>query len=298
MKREIVSSEINDLVDMIKEQQEMVLSHQQSIPQIELDILMSNVRKLYERLTDLDRLNRKRDAEPTPAIQENTQKQTDELIANINVIETVQASVEIIEPTPTIVQEEQPLFTAEVIAEEEVVVTNAPTHMQQESLLAFVETPVVDEQQEQVHEEVVIPATSLSKERTKEFTKPVTKPTIMASLFDDAPTVATSFAGTKTYHDKISAERDEKSLAEKLQKNPVSDLKKSIGINEKFAFINELFDGDLNCYNEAIDLLNKSQGHSDAVVYLEQTLVTKYNWNGESDSYLRLKDLIDRRFMV
>lgn len=295
MKREILSSEINDLVEMIKEQQEMVLNHQQSIPQIELDILMANVRKLYERLTDLNRLNQKMEVEPTPAIQENVQKQTDELIANIQVIETLQASMEVIEPTPSIVQEEEQLFIAEVI-EEEVAETNAPAHMQQESLLANVEATVVEEPKQEVHEEVVITATTLSKERTKEFTKPVSKPTIMASLFDDAPTVATTFAGTKTYHDKISESREEKSLAEKLQKNPVSDLKKSIGINEKFAFINELFDGDLNCYNEAIDVLNKSEGHANAVNYLEQTLATKYNWNGESDSYLRLKDLIDRRF--
>ncbi len=273
----------------------MVLNHQQSIPQIELDILMANVRKLYERLTDLNRLNQKMEVETTPAIPETKQRQTDELIANIQVIETLQASMEVIDPTPSIVQEEEQLFIAEVI-EEEVVESNVPAHMQQESLLTNVEATVVEETKQEVHEEVVITATTLSKERTKEFTKPVSKPTIMASLFDDAPTVATSFAGTKTYHDKISESREEKSLAEKLQKNPVSDLKKSIGINEKFAFINELFDGDLNCYNEAIDMLNKSQGHSDAVTYLEQTLATKYNWNGESDSYLRLKDLIDRRF--
>ncbi|HMT29628.1 MAG TPA: hypothetical protein PKD91_10145 [Bacteroidia bacterium] len=327
MTKDIISSEIRYLVETIKEQQELVLAHQETIPQIEMDILMSNIRKLYERFLELNKMNQSVPREKLAPPPVTVPSHTDELIAHIATAEKIIAGLPeikeeapVVDTAPVIFIEEQVIHniaerveapepviekTIEAVAEkvweavpemtEVKIQTNAPEHMQSESLISNVETPV-EVSQKEIKEEAVLPQASLARERTKEFTKPSNKAATMASLFDDTPTVATKFQGTKSHLDKISSQREDKSIGEKLQNDPVSDLKKSIGINEKFAFINELFDGDLNSYNEAIEMLNSSANHTSAVGILEQNLSVKYNWNGESDSFLRLRNLIDRRF--
>lgn len=324
MSKEIIAKEITFLTEVIREQQEMVVAHQHTIPQIELDILLSNVRKLYERLLELNKINQAPSKAAVTQAVHHTTSPTDELIAQINTTERMIAglpfvvdeqinseksealSIEEKEAEPVIEatllhQEEQEIQsqeTADTIIPEKVE-ENPPVsitaHQQPESLLNEIETPIKAPQKE-ITEEAVMPQAALAKERTKEFSKPASKVNSMASLFDDAPTIATTFQGTTSVHDKITSGKSEISVAGKMQNHPVSDLKKSIGINEKFAFINELFDGDLNSYNAAIDLLNGSNGHAHAIQILETELSSKYNWNGAGDSYLRLKNLIDRRF--
>ena len=82
-----------------------------------------------------------------------------------------------------------------------------------------------------------------------------------------------------------------------MQHSPVSDLKKFIGINDKFAFINELFEGNLSSYNEAIERLNQSKDLNDALDYFEKALHQKYSWNSENATTQHLRNLVERRFM-
>jgi hypothetical protein len=141
-----------------------------------------------------------------------------------------------------------------------------------------------------------LPQAALAKERSKEYSKPSAKAQTTATLFDEPSTMNPSAQASTSLYEKITASKEDKSIATKLQKHPVSDLKKSIGINEKFSFINELFDGDLNAYNSAIEKLNGSNNFDEAITFLQTELIVKYNWNGESESFLKLRDLVDRRF--
>src|ERR1051325_1170887 len=60
----------------------------------------------------------------------------------------------------------------------------------------------------------------------------------------------------------------EESVAEKISHKKISDLKSVIGINEKFQFINELFDGNMKEYNVALDQINNFSSLGEAVNYL------------------------------
>ncbi len=51
---------------------------------------------------------------------------------------------------------------------------------------------------------------------------------------------------------------DDKSIVENLTNRPLADLRAAIGINEKFLFVNELFGGSLQEYNQAIQALNQA----------------------------------------
>jgi len=100
---------------------------------------------------------------------------------------------------------------------------------------------------------------------------------------------------SKSVVDVISEEFPNESVAEKIYKHSkVESLKNTIGINEKFFFINELFDGNLSEYNDAIDSLDKLKIWDDSVSILED-LSQKYNWQGKTDAVEQLKQFVARK---
>ena len=88
---------------------------------------------------------------------------------------------------------------------------------------------------------------------------------------------------------------DDHSLAAKLQQVPGRDLKSVIGINDKFLFVNELFGGSMEKYNKSIENLNDLKTLNGAMIYLNE-LKIELQWNSSNEAYLKLKDLITRKF--
>jgi hypothetical protein len=88
--------------------------------------------------------------------------------------------------------------------------------------------------------------------------------------------------------------KDQSSVADKMQKSQVNDLRQAIGINEKFLFINELFNGDLGRYNKVIDELNELKTQEGINAYLIELKVAN-QWSDKNDAYLKLKSLLDRK---
>ena len=88
---------------------------------------------------------------------------------------------------------------------------------------------------------------------------------------------------------------EDNSLAAKLQQNPVPDLKSVIGINDKFLFVNELFGGIMEKYFKSIEYLNDLKTLNGAMIYLNE-LKIELQWNSSNEAYLKLKELISRKF--
>lgn len=84
------------------------------------------------------------------------------------------------------------------------------------------------------------------------------------------------------------------SLAEKLRKSPIQDLRKSIGLNQKFQFISELFDGDNQSYDALVESLNTAPSLEKAMSHLNDKQ-KEHEWETEGKTYLQLKELVERR---
>lgn len=138
----------------------------------------------------------------------------------------------------------------------------------------------------------------LSKKKENPLLNPEvkTKPKSAITLFDESATVASNYIEQPSLHNKIAQTKTER-LSDKLQQQPLSDLKKSIGINEKFAFANELFEGNMEVYNQKIDELNNLSSYQEARKYLIQ-LADINKWNVRSHTYHELDELVKRRFGV
>jgi hypothetical protein len=89
--------------------------------------------------------------------------------------------------------------------------------------------------------------------------------------------------------------RVEQPVVEKLQKPPVTDLRAAIGINDKFRFANELFNGVMQEYEIAIQQLNSS-GSLESAMHYFISLQPLYNWDMENETVKQLLELVDRRY--
>ncbi len=78
-------------------------------------------------------------------------------------------------------------------------------------------------------------------------------------------------------------------------KNEGPSKKLEISLNEKFRFINELFQQNATEYGLAIDQLNNCTNWADAESYL-LGLKSVYDWKDQNESYKRFRELSKNRF--
>ena len=74
-----------------------------------------------------------------------------------------------------------------------------------------------------------------------------------------------------------------------------TDLRSLIGINDKFTFINDLFEKDMRNYNEFINTLNKIEDLGEAQSFVQQN-ATIHNWDKESMAVQLFMSVYKRRF--
>ena len=73
--------------------------------------------------------------------------------------------------------------------------------------------------------------------------------------------------------------------------NRISDLRKAIGLNDKFLMIRDLFDGDAARYEDTIDTLNEFDDLDECLIYI----IENFAWNPDSEGAKLLVSLIERK---
>lgn len=95
----------------------------------------------------------------------------------------------------------------------------------------------------------------------------------------------------QTLADTIAPPRDRASVL--LRNEPVTDLRRAIGINDRFLLIRDLFGGDGAAYEAAIDALNGFDNLDDCMIYIAE----HYAWNPNSDGAVLLMELLERKYL-
>lgn len=85
------------------------------------------------------------------------------------------------------------------------------------------------------------------------------------------------------------------SLAERGAPKVVS-LREAISINQRFSFINELFNGENMEYHAAIQHLDTLPDAEAASTYVQQELATSHDWSQKQEHVGKLLKLIERKF--
>ena len=97
-------------------------------------------------------------------------------------------------------------------------------------------------------------------------------------------------------NDSFASETSEKTVADKLSRQPIKDLKSAIGLNQKFLFMNDLFEGDNELFNNAINKINAFNTLPEAIAFINGELSSA--WDKENSLVLNFMDLVERRFMA
>ena len=87
-----------------------------------------------------------------------------------------------------------------------------------------------------------------------------------------------------------------KEVAHVLNDAPVRDLRRAIGINDRFVFISELFRNDEVMYERSIKTINSFRILPEAQYWIERELKVKLGWDENKESTRHFYQLVKRRF--
>ena len=85
-------------------------------------------------------------------------------------------------------------------------------------------------------------------------------------------------------------------LGDTLVEVPIRDLRKAIGVNDRFLYINELFRGDEAFYERSIKTINSFSIFPEAEYWIQRELKIKNGWNDSDQLVKQFYGLVKRRF--
>ncbi len=261
MNRQSIHQQIDLLIKALREQHEQSSQSKNTIPQMELDTMLQNTRQLYEAVLMLNHTN------ALSSLDEVKNAVMQRILAEKKLIEkkTEEIKSEVTKPVETVLKEATP----------------EPVHhtKMEELEIKAADVHPVEEQKEKL-------------------VKKKLSGGVNATLFEDAHTLGDNFEDGESLHEHIAAKTGNKSIADNLHRKPIHDLKASIGINEKFLFINQLFDGNLQDYSEAVDKLNSAGDLNAAKQFISAQVASRFNWSDHDNHVKHFMDLVERRFIA
>lgn len=268
MKIKLVKEEISIVMESLKEQYDMMSTHETTIPQIELDIFMRNIQKLYENTIYLNNHNSSGERNEVKTSTEFViEKTSSESILTTDQVEEVEDKAEEIKEA----KPEEPKISSEV----------TEVYEQRE-----VKETKIDIQEDETPNHPVA-----SEEIVDDFDDLIESKTEDLDLFTNVKAAEE----IKDLNNKLAEARNSHSIVEKLQNKRIENLKSVIGINDKFYFINELFNGNAQKYEDIIYTLNNFKKLEDAMQYFS-TLKYRFGWDEESEAYDKLTKMLERKF--
>jgi hypothetical protein len=299
MDKKIIKGLIDEKLEVIQEQFSIIKEYQGKIPVIEIDLIMVSIRDLYELVLSLQFENTggvllkpehkpatpEVTPPPPPVTVHKLEEETPPLVE-----EPARQAVETPTPEPEPVRLSSSFISIEPVPKEEPI--NKPLPQKEEE-------PVVPEQASAAWQPPAPepPAPEPFAPEPKATSAPIKEPDrsqpaekyqrITFDLFSEGA------AGT-TLADRLK-EGQEKRVADKLKENIATDFRTSIGINDKFLFINELFEGNMRIYDEALQKLNASTTMAQADILLLDLKIV-YNWDSESPTVKKFVELVRRKF--
>jgi hypothetical protein len=134
------------------------------------------------------------------------------------------------------------------------------------------------------------------------------RPVILFEEMADVPTLTHQQNGKAAAEKEINdAVAEQPSLNDKLKQGamelgdqlteaPVRDLRKAIGINDQYLYINELFRGDETMYERSIKTINGFSILPEAEYWIQRELKVKLGWSESNETVKQFNQLIKRRF--
>jgi hypothetical protein len=121
------------------------------------------------------------------------------------------------------------------------------------------------------------------KEKQAVTVKKSVESTIIADQFSNRP---------ESFNEKLGNLKHDDDVLESLKSRPLLSLDEAIGVNDRFVFIREIFNGDQESYDQAILKLESVRSLSDA----RAVIMSHTGEDTDNEALKQLLDLIKRKF--
>ena len=291
-------SEITKLIDNIKKHSDY-LNELETIPVLEIGVILSKINKLHEeaailkylcemqqgkrvRLQSDDFILTSLTAEGDELLQESNDSISTDSIENLEEDALLQAK----EDDPSEAIEQMFEATSEPLDEsiENEASSNFFAERKNESQIdKLAEEPELTEDIEETADEGAIEPemNPEGKDQTEEAIGEFESKQEISSK----PDINEAFASADS------------SLSGHLQKQPIADLMSAIGLNERYLYANDLFEGDMQEFKNAIKMLNEFQSGNEAKAFFDSGLRSTYNWEDDNTLAQALFNLVERRYL-
>lgn len=294
MQSPIIHQQLILSIDRIRDFHRSIQAHSSSIPPAEMDVFLAEIRKTYELALQLHYQNA---LQLLNEMQHNVVSDLNNLAATQSVggnDETISLKVS------------SSIETKSTIIVEESAIQNSGDVVSSPMKISTDEKQVIrKEEVSQIPVEVPAPPAMTMDKLMADIAKadPSVAPTSkkiksdVHERFVSIATIAHRFEELETLGDRIASNPNTTSVSDLLHKTPVKDIKASIGLNEKFQFINHLFSGDSEKYHSAIDYLNRCGSVNLAHDFLKNTS-SEMNWEKHPAAASVFMDIIERRYIA
>ncbi|MFA7082887.1 MAG: hypothetical protein WC135_09785 [Bacteroidales bacterium] len=274
------------------------------ISKLDIDVLLEKLRKTYDIAISYEE-TRGEFVFQTPIIEIKEEKDNEEAF-----IEEVEKKIIVeveqeLEEEPTIIENKAPakqiIIEPEILFDTEPVKTpsvlkylNEQMPKQKEVSQMFdrkepemvLDKPIIEPLQEEEKD-------SIEAEEVAGDIEPL-KPNKTVENNQNSKTIGENYSQNKSVFDNISNTVNKNDVSSRFKSNDL-DLRRAIGVNEKFMFINDLFSGNLREYTEFIQVLNSEKSLEEANIIIANAKEAN-NWNANSLAFTTLYEILIKKF--
>ncbi|MCK0130274.1 hypothetical protein MWU59_02065 [Flavobacteriaceae bacterium F08102] len=144
--------------------------------------------------------------------------------------------------------------------------------------------------------------TKATKPEIEREEKEMFQPTFDKVKIDIESLKSNQISSKEEFRDTISADKtstlfeDDHVEVKKTLNDRLLNSRIQVGLNDRIAFVQHLFNFSQSDFNLALDELNKFDNVHDAKNYILKTIKPKHNWDGKEEYEERLIALIERKF--
>jgi len=132
--------------------------------------------------------------------------------------------------------------------------------------------------------------------------KELFQPTFDKVKIDIESLKSNQISSKEEFRDAISADKtatlfeEDQEEVKKTLNDRLLNTRIQVGLNDRIAFVQHLFNFSQGDFNEALAALNKFDNEKEAKNYLINTIKPEHNWEGKEEYEERLIALIERKF--
>ncbi|MFM7587364.1 MAG: hypothetical protein ACKO6M_10135, partial [Bacteroidota bacterium] len=119
---------------------------------------------------------------------------------------------------------------------------------------------------------------------------------LMSAVVENGNSEAAAVGGPSRIEQLIQSSKDGAARLADARLRPVTDIKKGLGLNEKFLLMRSFFNNDAMRFTADLDQLNRLNSLQEAEEMLFGSLLPGRHWDAQSEADLTLFLIIYRRF--